>query len=119
MPKCSFSGKDIPKGQGIMYVRKNGQVLWFMNSKCERNFLKLKRKPVNFKWSTHYKKGDAPKVAAKKTSERGEAKVEPKPEVKKKEAKEPKRNEVKQSGTKEPQQAAVKPETKEAAKEKK
>jgi len=57
MPICSFSGKEIPKGQGTMFVRKNGQILWFLNSKCERNYLKLKRKPTDYKWTTLYKKG--------------------------------------------------------------
>ncbi len=57
MPKCAFSGKEIPKGQGTLCVRKNGQTFWFLNSKCERNFLKLKRKPVDFKWSALCNKG--------------------------------------------------------------
>ncbi|PIN79797.1 50S ribosomal protein L24e [Candidatus Woesearchaeota archaeon CG10_big_fil_rev_8_21_14_0_10_34_8] len=66
MPKCVFSGKEIPRGQGIMYVRKNGQILWFMNSKCERNYLKLKRKPVDYKWSKLYKKGTIQKKTKQK-----------------------------------------------------
>jgi large subunit ribosomal protein L24e len=85
MPKCTFSGKDIPKGQGIMYVRKNGQILWFLNSKCELNFLKLKRKPVNYKWSTHYKKEGASK--ADKSAEVSQAKPKATKPVAKKESK--------------------------------
>ncbi len=67
MVKCAFSGKEIPKGTGKMYVRKNGQVLWFLNSKCQKNYIGLHRKPVNYKWSAHYVKGEAG-VALKKAA---------------------------------------------------
>lgn len=50
-----------------MYVRKNGQVLWFLNSKCQKSYLHLHRKPVNYKWSAHYVKGEAG-VALKKAA---------------------------------------------------
>ena len=50
-----------------MFVRKNGQVLWFLNSKCQKNYIGLHRKPVNYKWSTHYVKGEAG-VALKKAA---------------------------------------------------
>lgn len=56
MVKCSFTGKEIPKGKGIMYVKKDGKILYFLNSKCEKNFLKLNRKPIKTKWSELYKK---------------------------------------------------------------
>ena len=46
MAKCSFSGEQITPGTGVMYVLKEGKILWFKNSKCMKNFLKLKRKPV-------------------------------------------------------------------------
>jgi large subunit ribosomal protein L24e len=51
MAKCSFCGKLIEKGTGILYVKKDGKVLYFDKRKCEKNMLKLKRKPVNFKWA--------------------------------------------------------------------
>ena len=51
MVKCSFSGQEIPKGTGIMYVQNDGKVLYFINRKAEKNFLKLKRKPYNVKWT--------------------------------------------------------------------
>ena len=51
MIKCSFSGKDIPPGTGTIYVKKDGKILYFANSKCMKNFLKLKRKPRNVKWT--------------------------------------------------------------------
>ena len=54
MVKCTFSGVEIPKGQGIMYVKKDGKILYFLNSKCENNYLKLGRKAVHTKWSEKY-----------------------------------------------------------------
>ena len=49
--KCSFSGENIEPGTGTMFVKKDGKILYFKNSKCMKNFLKLKRKPRNFKWT--------------------------------------------------------------------
>ena len=57
MPKCSFSGEEIKPGTGKMYVKDNGTVLWFKSSKCEKNYLKLKRDPRKFKWTSSYSKG--------------------------------------------------------------
>jgi len=58
MVKCTFSGQEIPEGTGIMYVKKDGKVLHFKDRKSEKNFLKLKRKPRETKWTTHYAKGE-------------------------------------------------------------
>ncbi len=58
MPKCSFSGKDIPKGKGKMYVKDNGTVLWFFSSKEEKNMLKLGRDARKLKWTKFYEKGN-------------------------------------------------------------
>jgi len=51
MPYCSFSNDDIPKGTGEMYVYKDGTTLYFCNSKCKKNFLKLKREGRLVKWT--------------------------------------------------------------------
>ena len=48
--KCSFCGKEIEPGTGIMYVRNDGKVFYFCSSKCERNMMKLKRKPRKVEW---------------------------------------------------------------------
>jgi len=58
MMKSSFSGKEIPKGTGKMYVQKDGKVLYFASRKEEKNFLKLKRNPRKVKWVIKEKKGD-------------------------------------------------------------
>ena len=49
--KCSFSGKEIPPGTGITYVTKTGRIYYFLNRKCEKNFLKLGRIPRHVKWT--------------------------------------------------------------------
>lgn len=49
--KCSFCGKEIEKGKGIMYVKANGQIFYFCSSKCKRNMLKLGRKGKDWKWT--------------------------------------------------------------------
>ncbi len=54
MVKDSFSGEEIPKGSGHMYVKKDGTVYWFKNTKTEKNFLKLKRAPSKTKWTNAY-----------------------------------------------------------------
>lgn len=51
MAKCSFCGKEIPKGTGIIYVKNDGKILRFDKRKCEKNMLKLKRKPAKTKWT--------------------------------------------------------------------
>ena len=55
MPKCSFSGEEIKKGTGIMYVLNDGKILWFRNSKSMKNYLKLKRKPLETRWTKIYR----------------------------------------------------------------
>lgn len=51
MPYCAFSNDDIPKGTGMMFVLKDGTVLHFCNSKCMKNFTKLKREGRLVKWT--------------------------------------------------------------------
>ncbi|RLG17128.1 50S ribosomal protein L24e [Nanoarchaeota archaeon] len=56
MKKCSFCNKEIPPGTGIMFVRNDGKIFYFCSSKCERNMLKLGRKPKKLKWTRERKK---------------------------------------------------------------
>ncbi len=41
-------------GTGKLFVRKDGKVFDFCSSKCEKNMLKLKRKPRTTKWTQEY-----------------------------------------------------------------
>lgn len=104
MVKCSFCSTEIPKGTGKMYVRKDGRVFYFCSNKCNKNMIKLGRKPVKFKWTRDESavtaknakaKPEIKKVAPKKAEVKqvkSDAKPEAKAEVKaelKKEAKAP------------------------------
>lgn len=55
MTKDSFSGEDIEPGTGILYVRKNGEILHFKSSKSLRNMLKLGRINRNVRWTEAFK----------------------------------------------------------------
>jgi large subunit ribosomal protein L24e len=57
MATCSFCGAEIKKGTGKMFVKDNGQILYFCSSKCEKNMLKLKRDARKIKWTKSYVKG--------------------------------------------------------------
>ena len=56
MARCTFCKEDIEQGTGKMFVTKEGKVLNFCSTKCEKNMLKLKRIPRNFKWASGGKK---------------------------------------------------------------
>lgn len=57
MVKCTFCGNEIEKGTGVMFVQKDGKILNFCSSKCEKNQLKLKRRSRKLKWTKFYVKG--------------------------------------------------------------
>lgn len=54
MAKCDFCKNRIEQGTGKLYVKKDGKMLHFCSSKCEKNTLKLKRKPRTTKWTEEY-----------------------------------------------------------------
>ena len=37
---CSFSGDKIEPGTGMMFVKRDGSVLWFKDSKSRKNHIK-------------------------------------------------------------------------------
>ncbi len=49
--KCSFTGEEIPPGTGVMYVKKDGKILWFGSSKAKKNMLGLGRKANKQAWT--------------------------------------------------------------------
>ena len=59
MPKmrtCSYCGRPIEPGTGIMFVTKRGEVYWFCSSKCYKSFQKLRRNPAKVTWIKKLKK---------------------------------------------------------------
>jgi len=51
---CSFCGNKIEPGTGKMFVRKDGTILFFDKSKCEKNYLKLGREPRKVRWTKEF-----------------------------------------------------------------
>lgn len=54
--KCSFCKEEIEKGKGKMLVKTDGKIFYFCSNKCDKNMLKLKRKPAKIMWATKKKK---------------------------------------------------------------
>jgi len=52
---CSFCGKEIEPGTGKMYIRKDGTILYFCSSKCEKNMLELGRIPKEVRWTRAFR----------------------------------------------------------------
>jgi large subunit ribosomal protein L24e len=55
MVNCSFCGHALEKGTGKMMVKNDGKILYFCSTKCEKNLLKLRRKPREQKWTKVYR----------------------------------------------------------------
>ena len=56
MPKCHFCGVEVPKGHLKIFVYVSGKIANFCSRKCEKNLLKLKRKPLETRWTEAYRK---------------------------------------------------------------
>ncbi len=56
---CSFCGREIEPGTGIMYVTKDGRVYHFCSSKCYKNMIELGRVPRKVRWTQAYRKEKA------------------------------------------------------------
>ncbi len=35
--KCSFCGGKVPEGKGKMFVKNDGKIMYYCNSKCQKN----------------------------------------------------------------------------------
>jgi large subunit ribosomal protein L24e len=77
---CSFCGHGIPRGTETIFVTKRGKALYFCSSKCEKNMLKLGRKPRETKWTDEYREEKAIRI---KSSPVPPAPVKEKEEIKK------------------------------------
>ena len=60
MAKCSFCREDIPVGKGRMFVKNDGRIFYFCNSKCWKNW-KLGREGKNIKWTKAWKEAKTKK----------------------------------------------------------
>jgi large subunit ribosomal protein L24e len=57
MVNCSFCGDELRKGTGKLYAKKDGKILYFCTMKCEKNMIKLRRKPTKVRWTKQYIRG--------------------------------------------------------------
>lgn len=62
---CSFCGGKIEPGTGKMLVKRDGTILLFCSSKCERN-LALGRKPDRTHWTEVHRRAKGEALAAPK-----------------------------------------------------
>jgi len=72
MAKCSFCGNEIARGTGLMFVRKDASILNFCSHKCEKNLLKLGRKPRTTRWTVEFARVKAVEQAAKQHQKKAE-----------------------------------------------
>ena len=56
---CDYTGEEIEPGTGIMYVKNDGSVLHFVDSKAEKNY-KLGREPRDLEWTEAGRAGKGP-----------------------------------------------------------
>ncbi|MGI0092109.1 MAG: 50S ribosomal protein L24e [Nitrososphaerales archaeon] len=49
--RCSFCGKSIPLGTGVMFIRNDAVTFWYCSSKCRKNATFLKRDSRKLKWA--------------------------------------------------------------------
>ncbi|MFW9852219.1 MAG: 50S ribosomal protein L24e [Candidatus Thorarchaeota archaeon] len=54
--KCSYCGKEIQPGRGMLFVQRTGSVLYFCSNKCKKSQLILKRDPKKLKWTERYER---------------------------------------------------------------
>ena len=51
---CSYCGEQIPPGEGMMYIRANGEVYQFCTKKCRKYQVKLKKHARKVRWTKYY-----------------------------------------------------------------
>ena len=48
---CVFCNHEVPKGTGLLYVKRDGTSMPFCSSKCRRNMLDLGREGRLVEWT--------------------------------------------------------------------
>lgn len=76
MAKCIFCGVNIEKGTGKMLIYNSGKIVYFCSRTCEKNMLKLKRKPINVRWTEEYRTEQKKGIIISKKKRKEEAEKE-------------------------------------------
>ncbi|MEM0026369.1 MAG: 50S ribosomal protein L24e [Ignisphaera sp.] len=50
---CSYCGRSVEPGTGLMFVQNDGSIIWFCSSKCYKNY-RLGRDPKKLPWTRLY-----------------------------------------------------------------
>jgi large subunit ribosomal protein L24e len=66
--KCSFCGEKVNKGEGILFVRRDGSFLYFCKAKCRINF-NMGRKSTKLKWTLRKEEGREAKASKESKKE--------------------------------------------------
>lgn len=53
--KCSFCGGKVPEGKGKIFVKNDGKVNYFCNSKCQKNW-RMGREGKETGWTQSFRK---------------------------------------------------------------
>jgi large subunit ribosomal protein L24e len=48
--KCSYCGSEMTKGTGLLFVKRDGTLIYLCSNKCRKN-LEMGRKPEKRKWT--------------------------------------------------------------------
>ncbi len=74
--QCTFCGRMIALGTGMMYVKTDGRIFYFCSSKCEKNMLKLNHNPRKTRWTTEHHRLKAVEKAGESAKREKPAKKE-------------------------------------------
>ena len=66
---CIFCQNEIPKGTGMLFVKRDGTTMPFCSSKCRRNLLHLGREGRSMRWTAK----QAALIHEKKATEKKES----------------------------------------------
>lgn len=56
MTECTFCGREMERGTGKTFIKKDGKVFHFCSSKCEKNMLAHRRKAQDTAWTNEGRK---------------------------------------------------------------
>ena len=51
---CSFCGREIEPGTGMMFIRKDASIFNFCSSKCRKNLIYMERIPRRTRWTSAF-----------------------------------------------------------------
>ncbi|MFH1789267.1 MAG: 50S ribosomal protein L24e [Candidatus Altiarchaeota archaeon] len=79
---CTFCGRKIEKGTGVVIVSPAGKAQNLCSSKCRKNMIKLGRKPRKVKWTKTYREEKQIRIRSQEPSKEKPAKEKPPAEEK-------------------------------------